>query len=203
MKVINIVLILIGVVHGRMILNIKDISKPFSMQRGVIGNQICRGSFKLLTPTTGSIATTIFSEDMKRVFTKENLKYDSQVNFSFNTTPGQTYMIKIEEIDHIPEKSIKVEYEFNSQYNTFNKEIAKYEVIDPALSEMARFEKLLYQLSLQTSYRQRETAAFSGSINEIVASILCINLVMSIAFAGILAYQTISFKGFLKKKKLI
>ncbi|KAI5188969.1 p24 family protein delta-1 [Nematocida minor] len=203
MKVISIILLVLGLAHARMMLNIKDISKPYMMQRGVINNQICRGVFKLQTPTAGSLSATIFSEDMRRVFTKEDIKHGEEVNFSFNTTSGQTYTVKIEEMSPIPEKSVRVEYEFTSQYNTFNKDIAKYEVIDPALSEMTKFEKLLYELSLQTSYRQRETAAFSGSINEIVISILCINLIMFIAFAGILAYQTISFKDFLKKKKLI
>ncbi|EIJ87211.1 hypothetical protein NEPAR06_0217 [Nematocida parisii] len=203
MKFINIVLLFAGLVHSRMFLNIRDISVPFSIQRGVIDNQICKGLFKLITPTKGTISATIYSEDMKRVFTKDNLKPNEEVHFSFNTTTGQTYIIKLEEMEEVPEKSVKVEYEFTSQYNTFNKNIAKYEVIDPALTEMTKFEKLLYELSLQTSYRQRETAAFSDSVNEIVVSILCINLLIFIAFAGILAYQTISFKDFLKKKKLI
>ncbi|EHY65430.1 hypothetical protein NERG_01876 [Nematocida ausubeli] len=203
MKFINIAILFAGLVHSRMLLNIKDIAVPFVIQRGVIDNQICKGQFKLETETAGSVNATIYSEDMKRVFTKDNLKYNEEVHFSFNTTNGQTYTIRIEQADEIPEKNIKVEYEFTSQYNTFNKNIAKYEVIDPALTEMTKFEKLLYELSLQTSYRQRETAAFSDSINEIVVSILCINLIMFIAFAGILAYQTISFKDFLKKKKLI
>lgn len=203
MKVVGILLLLLGLVYGKMLLHINDLSKPFTIQRGVIDNQICKGTFKLETPTTGSLSATIFSENMRRVFTKDNLKYDEEVHFSFNTTSGQTYLVKIEGREPIAEGSVKVLYEFTSQYNTFNKEIAKYEVIDPALSEMSKFEKLLYELSLQTSYRQRETAAFSDSINEIVISILCINIIMFVAFAGILAYQTISFKDFLKKKKLI
>ncbi|KAH9386291.1 uncharacterized protein NEMAJ01_1187 [Nematocida major] len=203
MKLISMILLLAGLAQAKMVLNINDITKPFSIQRGVIDNQICKGVFMLETPTEGSLNATIFSENMKRVFTKEGLKYNEEVHFSFNTTSGQIYVVKIEEKEPLSEKNIKMLYEFTSQYNTFNKEIAKFEVINPAMSEMTKFEKLLYELSLQTSYRQKETSAFSDSVNEIVISILCINIIMFVAFAGILVYQTISFKDFLKKKKLI
>ncbi|KAI5181051.1 hypothetical protein NEOKW01_1292 [Nematocida sp. AWRm80] len=200
---IAVLVVLASMCQGTMVLNIKDFTKPYVVRRAVIDNRISKGSFKIETPTQGSLNVAIFSEDLKKVFYKDGLKSQEKIDFSFNTTKGQTYTIQLSQKDPIPESHLKVEYQFDTQYNTFNKNVAKTEVIDPALSEMSNFEKLLYELSIQTSFRQKETAAFSDSINEIVISILCINFIMFVAFAGILAYQTISFKDFLKKKKLI
>ncbi|KAI5189746.1 hypothetical protein NECID01_0652 [Nematocida sp. AWRm77] len=194
---------LCAAVRGRMILDIPNLKVPLSFQRSVMDNQICKGNFKLETPIEGSLKISIFSEDYRRVFHKEELKANEEVNFSFNTTVGQTYTIKVEENAPVPETNLKLFYDFTSQHNTFDKKVAKREIIDPAMSELTKIEKLLYDLSLQSNFRRKETTAFSDSINEIVISILGINFVMFIAFTGILAYQMVSFKDFLKKKKLI
>ncbi|KAI5185516.1 p24 family protein delta-1 [Nematocida homosporus] len=203
MKLFLVFVLSLVLVRSKLLLPISDIGTPFVFKRPIIANQICKGSFKLSTPTEGSLDVTIFSEEGKRVFYKRGLKSQETVDFSFNTTEPQTFQVQIEQGDPVPEKTVLVEYEITSQFNTFNKAVAKSEVLEPALLEISRIEKLLYELSLQTSFRQKEIAAFSNSINDIVISIPCINFIMFIAFAGILGYQMISFKDFLKKKKLI
>lgn len=189
--------------RATMVLHIENLKQPYSIQRNVGDNQICKGNFKLETQTSGSVDIRIYSEDGLRVFNKESLRANEEVDFSFNTVEGQLYTIKIEENTPITEQPVKMQYQMHSQINTFDKGVARASVIDPALTELSRFEKLLYELSLQTAFRQKETATFSDSIGEIVITILGINFVIFLAFTGILAYQMITFKDFLKKKKLI
>jgi len=202
MKFYAVLALCLGAARATLLLNIPSLKTPMVFKRNVGDNQICKGRFCLETPSDGQINISIFTEDFKRVFHKEGLKSKENVDFSFNTMRRQACTVRIEEKEQI-KTPIKVLYEFTSQYNTFNEDVAKSEIIDPAMVEMSRFEKLLYELSQQTSFRQKETAAFSDSIKEIVVTILVINFVMFIAFTGILTYQMFSFKVFLKKKKLI
>ncbi|KAI5171691.1 hypothetical protein NEFER03_0996 [Nematocida sp. LUAm3] len=203
MKILLVFALVIALVKSKMLLTINDVNVKYEFKRVVNPNQICSGYFLLKSATQGSIDINIFSEDGKRIFSKRGLLSKEKIDFSFNTTEAQTFLISIMQGETINEGRIVVEYEFSSQTNTFNKSVAKTEVIDPALVGISRIEKLLYELSLQTFFRQKEVSAFSNSINDILISIPCINFIMFVAFAGILGYQMVSFKDFLKKKKLI
>lgn len=203
MKVLAALFLLLTCAQCKILLPIKNIDKPYEFKRAVLPNQICKGSFRLITDTKGSIDITIFAENGKRVFYKTDMHSRDSVDFSFNTTESQTYHVKIEQNQVISEKEILLEYEFTSQCNTFNKNVAKAQVLGPAMEETYRIEKLLHELAMQTSLRQRDTQEFTNNMSDIIISIPCINFIVFLAFAGILGYQMISFKDFLKKKKLI
>jgi emp24/gp25L/p24 family/GOLD len=188
-----------------LIFKIESMKSPFVIEKTVPENQICTGKFGIARPTNAVLAIKIYSQDNRRVFNKEDIRHgDQPVNLSFNTSVGQVYTIRVsaqeQPQNHEP---VYLQYGLSSQINTFDKDVAKASVLDPAFEEVSKFENLLYESTRQTAARQRETRSLTESFKQIVLTIFLTNFVIFAAFAGITAVHLVAFQSFLRKKKLI
>lgn len=189
---------------GCLVFKLDSMREPFTIEKTVIDSQICKGVFGIARPSSAVLEIMIYGEDGRRVFYKDSIVHGDTVNLSFNTSYGQVYTIKVNAKKKPPKgEPLYLKYEFTSQFNTFDKNVAKAKVIAPAMEEMARFEKLLYESGTQTGKRQQEASTLTESFRQIVMTIFVINFVIFGCFSGITAFHILAFQSFLKKKKLI
>jgi hypothetical protein len=190
----------------------KDKNEIVEIEIDVIENQICQGFFK---PAKGynigyevSISTLDEeSEKKKFYFYNSSVPFDVKTHFSFNNVDPQKLILQIIPFVLTEENSRyttgEIEFKFDTQFDTFNKEVAKGVRVEPAIHALTKIEELLFQIKVQTEARADKMNAVTTEHRMVVSFVSLCSIVTLCVFFGVNIYQLHSIKKFFKRKKLI
>lgn len=176
------------------------------IEEDVIEHQICSGYFEAKNNINCSYEVSITTREGRQfLFYKEQIGTD-KTHFSFNTTKPQKLIVEIRPV--VLDKSLDyftslVTYHFDSQFDTFNKEVAKGVKIEPAVQALTSLEKLLYEIYLKTEARAEGLRNLHTQHSKVIRFVVGISMVTLSFVIGFNVYQVYSMKQFFKKKKLI
>lgn len=176
------------------------------IEEDIIDNQICTGYFKAVDADPNNYSAVIVSEEDQIIYFNKETLTESGAHFSFNNNEPEILMVEIKRKVKANTKSFlpgKIVYKFESDFDTFNKEVAKNVRVEPAVEALITLEKLLYEVFVQTQSRREKMMALTkqhGMMVRYVSVLSVITLILMILFS---AYQLYAMKKFFKKKKLI
>lgn len=181
-------------------------SQSLVIEEDVIENQICTGFFQPKDAINTSYEVMILSPNEEVLyFHKEGIP-NAETHFSFNITDAENLLVEIkakptnEEISHVPNK---IAYKFESDFDTFNKDVAKNVRVEPAVEALISLEKLLYEAYIQTQARTVKLQTLTRQHGMMVRYVTFVSIVTLILVTLFNAYQIYAMKKFFKKKKLI
>lgn len=176
------------------------------IEEDLIENQICTGFFKPKDSINCTYDVMIVStHDEVLYFHKDGLP-ETETHFSFNTTEPESLIVEIKAkpIDstqaHLPNKIV---YKFDSEFDTFNKDVAKNVRVEPAVEALISLEKLLYEAYIQTQARTVKMKVLTAQHGMMVRYVTFISIVTLLLVILFNTYQIYAMKKFFKKKKLI
>ncbi|TBU01679.1 reverse transcriptase, partial [Hamiltosporidium magnivora] len=139
----------------------------------LIENQICQGHFTPLNVIGESFEVIISTEDEGKYYLHNtSLPPNKETHFSFNTYEAQTILIymKRKQIDnsHVPNNYVpRIELKFDSQFDTFNKEVAKGVRVEPAIAALTNLQKLLHDATIETEVVTNTLNMWIGNFNKL------------------------------------
>ncbi|KAK1348876.1 hypothetical protein LUQ84_002021 [Hamiltosporidium tvaerminnensis] len=175
----------------------------------LIENQICQGHFTPLNVIGESFEVIISTEDEGKYYLHNtSLPPNKETHFSFNTYEAQTILIymKRKQIDnsHVPNNYVpRIELKFDSQFDTFNKEVAKGVRVEPAIAALTNLQKLLHDATIETEVVTNTLNMWIGNFNKLVASSLYVSVLTLLLFIFFNVVHVNRMKKFFMRKKLI
>lgn len=171
------------------------------MLRG-IEDTIYKGHFSLVDSPGQSVSVRIypFKRPRDRYF-ETVVTPESKQNFSFSISKPEDFYVEI--IKKNTDTPVSVEFVWDSQFNTFNKETAQKVIVKPAIMTLNSFGSLLKRVSEQTYERARHMSKVRAEHRKSVVLVLVFSFLTVVAFAVVNYYQVVMLKRFFKQKKLI
>lgn len=183
----------------------KHTKEPFEMQFNVIEHQICKGYFE---PQNAHYAyeVVIKSENGGTLFSNRNLQSVTKTHYSFNLAEEQELMMYIIAKPNSAEAfkfPAELMMQFSTQFDTFNKEVAKDTRVEPAMYALSNSDNYLYKLiNLSDDWGQK-----MGLIDKEHRKMFNFITIMScgtfLVYLFVNVYHMHAMKKFLKQKKLI
>ncbi|EOB13129.1 putative membrane integral protein, partial [Nosema bombycis CQ1] len=117
----------------------------------VTGDQICKGHFKPLPGSNSSFKVIIRSEKNSIFFQNDNLPMNVETHYSFNVTDNEDLICEMTPVDVEKQRGFQSELEirFETQFDTFRKEVAKEVRVEPAMYSLNKLE--IYFMNIQTN----------------------------------------------------
>ncbi|KAM0684967.1 hypothetical protein COBT_003824, partial [Conglomerata obtusa] len=119
---------------------------------------------------------SITSEDKKMYYLyQEKLKQGEETHFSFNNIDPQKLFVEAKPVSLVNNLGLKdligdfkLKYNFEYQFDTFNKDVAKDVRIQPTVQALMHLERLMHEVFLQTEARGDRLRVLSMQHNRIM-----------------------------------
>ncbi|KAG0442706.1 hypothetical protein DMUE_0070 [Dictyocoela muelleri] len=187
--------------------NLSEKKPKIEIFQDMIENQIFQGTFKPVGTKncTYSISVTC-PKDEKVFFYSRKIPNDEETVVTFSTTSYEK--IKISMLLNIPDDSSNYEpgdlnFTYTTQFDTFDKNVARGVSVEPAMNALQNFEKLLYNLEQQTQVKQQQMEYLRNRHDSINFLVVGCSLCTLLIFTVLNIQQVYSLNTFIKKKKLI
>lgn len=173
----------------------------------VIPNQMTQGSVKAIGGQNCKYAITIESDaDKRAVFHKTDISSDKPNHFIVVNQDARLFIIFIEAYK-IDENGIfepgKVQFSFNSKFNTFDKDVAKEHAVEPAMKQLLEFEKLLHTTLLKTETKRSKLLQMIKSQRSLFLSVSYLSFFLFVLFFVVNILQMKRAEKFFRSKKLL
>ncbi|EOB11849.1 Putative membrane integral protein [Nosema bombycis CQ1] len=171
----------------------------------VTGDQICKGHFKPLPGSNSSFKVIIRSEKNSIFFQNDNLPMNVETHYSFNVTDNEDLICEMTPVDVEKQRGFQSELEirFETQFDTFRKEVAKEVRVEPAMYSLTKLENLLHEISKQTEELAMQIGDVEGEHKRIFVFANILSILTLIVYILVQGYLFYSMKDFLKNKKFI
>ncbi|EOB14158.1 Putative membrane integral protein [Nosema bombycis CQ1] len=171
----------------------------------VTGDQICKGHFKPLPGSNSSFKVIIRSEKNSIFFQNDNLPMNVETHYSFNVTDNEDLICEMTPVDVEKQRGFQSELEirFETQFDTFRKEVAKEVRVEPAMYSLTKLENLLHEISKQTEELATQIGDVEGEHKRIFVFANILSILTLIVYILVQGYLFYSMKDFLKNKKFI
>ncbi|EEQ82429.1 hypothetical protein NCER_100864 [Vairimorpha ceranae BRL01] len=170
----------------------------------VTGNQICTGWFNILPNSNADFSVVITANDGSKFFSGKVIKKGKK-DFSFNVTDTKDIKCTMTAnfFENNKSKTAELEIKFDTQFDTFRKDVAKQVRIEPATYSLTKIgnvmmdmnnyiDKLITKLS-RVDVESKKTFIFS----------ILLSMVVLIVYVIVEIYLLNQMKTFFKTKKLI
>ncbi|KAL0265901.1 UNVERIFIED_CONTAM: hypothetical protein PYX00_011618 [Menopon gallinae] len=167
-----------------------------------IEGTIFTGSFEVLGPVSqGGSVKIVSSMNPRNKYLDIEVHPGSKQHFSFSLSDPDELLVTM--MKSTPRETMKIRLKYETQFNTFNKDVAQKVVVKPAMTALNRFGMLLKRVSDQTYERARQMSKVRAEHKKSVILVLSFSLLTMIGFAVVNYYQVVMLKRFFKQKKLI
>lgn len=178
-----------------------DRVKQEILLKGIEGT-IFTGSFEIVGPTAQSGSVRIVSSlNPRNSYLDIEVHPGTKQHFSFSLSDPDELLVTM--MKSAPRESMKIRLKYETQFNTFNKDVAQKVVVRPAMATLNSFGVLVKKVSDQTYERARQMSKIRAEHKKSVILVLVFSLLTMIGFAVVNYYQVVMLKRFFKQKKLI
>lgn len=173
----------------------------------MIENQIFQGTFRPVGTKNCSYSISVTCpKDEKVFFYGREIPADEDTVVTFSTASYEK--IKITMLLNMPE-GLEIfmpgvlHFTYTTQFDTFDKNVARDVSVGPAINTLQNFEKLLYSLEQQTQAKQEQMDYLRNKHDAISILVVGCSLSTLLIFTLLNVQQVYSLSSFIKKKKLI
>lgn len=182
-------------------------SHKFSIEETVIDNQLCKGYFKPIGGENCTYKTSIIRRrDPFRIYINEGLSYGIESWFCFNLIHNCSLDVNFEAVPidkTLPFKPGKITFEFIMEIDTFNVDVAKKTVIDPAIMALQNLEMMTVNV-LELSVAQVEKFSLVHvEYRRMLRFTIIVSLLVMCVLNFFMIFNVYKTKRFFKRKKLI
>ncbi|KAF9763146.1 hypothetical protein NGRA_1470 [Nosema granulosis] len=171
----------------------------------VTGDQICKGYFKPIEGSNATMKVVIKTEKNSIFFQNESLPMNEETHFSFNVTNNEDLICEMTPIASNNRKGVQAELEvkFDTQFDTFRKDVAKQVRVEPAMYSLTKLDNLLHEISLQTDELAGRISRVEGEHKRVFIFATILAILTLLVYISVQFYLFYSMKNFLKNKKFI
>eukprot|EP00866_Antonospora_locustae_P001977 jgi/Antlo1/1977/149 len=178
-----------------------DRAKQEILMKGIEGT-IFIGSFEIFGPATQSCYVKIVSSmNPRNKYLDIEVHPGTKQHFSFSLSDPDELLVTMTK--SAPREMMKIRLKYETQFNTFNKDVAQKVVVRPAMTTLNSFGMLVKKVSDQTYERARQMSKIRAEHKKSVILVLVFSLLTMMGFAVVNYYQVVMLKRFFKQKKLI
>lgn len=178
-----------------------DRTKQEILLKGIEGT-IFTGSFEAIGPASqGGSVKIVSSMNPRNKYLDIDVHPGSKQHFSFSLSDPDELLVTM--MKSAPREIMKIRLKYETQFNTFNKDMAQKVVVRPAMTTLNSFGMLLKKVSDQTYERARQMSKVRAEHKKSVILVLAFSLLTMIGFGVVNYYQVVMLKRFFKQKKLI
>ncbi|KAK6090020.1 hypothetical protein P3W45_001066 [Vairimorpha bombi] len=171
----------------------------------VTGDQICKGFFEPTPESDGKFKVLIKTQDGNIFFESEVLTKSKPVNFAFNITDNRDLHCIIEAIYNKDTKNPKsdLEIKFETQFDTFRKDIAKQVRVEPATYSLTKIGNLMTEMNIQTDDLVVNLGMVDNEHKRMFVAAVFLSIATLVVYVGVQIYLFNLMRNFFKTKKLI
>lgn len=171
----------------------------------VTGDQICKGFFKPLKGSDSTMKVVIKTASNSIFFQNDNLPIDEETHFSFNITNNEDLICEMtpRDTDRYRSFEAQLEIKFDTQFDTFRKDVAKQVRVEPAMYSLTKLDNLLHEISKQTDDLAGRITKVEGEHKRVFVFATFLAILTLCVYISVQTYLFYSMKNFLKNKKFI
>jgi p24 family protein delta-1 len=184
----------------------KKSKEGLRMELDVIERRICKGFFKPLGGENCTFKASIKSDADNILFSNDSLQRETETHFSFSTVRNELLAMIVTPVvidEKKPHTLPEIEIKFESQFNTFDRDVAKKVSVEPAMLAMTKLDNLLLELNGETEYLAHNMGRIDYEHRKLFSYLTFLSLAILVVYFCVNVYEVYLLKRFFKMKKMI